>query len=237
MNCQRFEYVDNAKGLALLCVVSWHCYFDLFPHTVFTIWVLPIFFIVMGLFYKHNLSLKGLVVKKANGLLIPWLFFSFPAVILACIGVRGFETRYIYSPYYCILENSWFLICIFWSYVIYWVLYSIICRYFKNNIDECVLIACCIISAISWITTNYFTVAGHKLILPFYLSCSLTCVIFVGIGSTFKNIFTDLSLLSMKNVMLSSASLMVVIVSVGLGGGVNLSTRCGTKLISRLFLQ
>ena len=131
----RFDHIDNAKGLALLLVISWHCFFNIFPHPVFTEWVLPYFFIVMGLFYKHNLPFKKLIFKKANGLLIPWAILSVPAILLAVIGVKGFELRKCINPYLCI-GPSWFLICMFWSYLIYWCLNELVCRYVKNIVKN-----------------------------------------------------------------------------------------------------
>lgn len=214
----RYDFVDNAKGLALLIVISWHCYAGLFPHTVFSQWVLPFFFIVMGFFYRHNLGLKQLAVKKANGLLVPWVIFAAPAVVLGLFGVKGFDIHKVYNPYYMILGPSWFLISMFWSYLIYWCLNSLTLRRFGKRQRECLLLLCAVVFGLSW-SMNYINIAGHRAVFPFFLSSALTCTVFVGIGAYFKGLFLETPLISMKNGVMLLSCISVCFISVCFGGG------------------
>ena len=81
MSNVRLDYIDIARGLAMLFVVWWH---TMNSHTAWSDgWVMPLFFIIMGVFYRQQESLKVLLVKKVNTLLLPLIVCSVPAVIIS----------------------------------------------------------------------------------------------------------------------------------------------------------
>ena len=50
----RYDNIDVARGLAMLVIIQWHV---VGMHTTWTDgWVMPIFFIIMGVFYKQESS-------------------------------------------------------------------------------------------------------------------------------------------------------------------------------------
>ena len=51
---RRFDNIDIARGFAMLVIIEWH---TIGIHTSWTDgWVMPIFFIIMGIFYKQEES-------------------------------------------------------------------------------------------------------------------------------------------------------------------------------------
>lgn len=81
MDKVRYSFIDEAKALAMLVVVSWHV---LGIHSSWTdSWTMPIFFLIMGLFYKQDTSFKLMILKKFNTLMIPLVFCSILAFILS----------------------------------------------------------------------------------------------------------------------------------------------------------
>lgn len=60
----RYDNIDVARGLAMLVIIQWHV---VGMHTTWTDgWVMPIFFIIMGVFYKQESSFKVMAIKKLN---------------------------------------------------------------------------------------------------------------------------------------------------------------------------
>ena len=79
MNKVKRNYsIDIARGIAILFVVSWHCRVGNFGVTM---WVMPLFFFIMGVFYHTPISLKLQIRKKTNQLLIPFVIWSIPYFI------------------------------------------------------------------------------------------------------------------------------------------------------------
>lgn len=120
----RYEYIDEARGLAMIIIISWH---TIGIHSSLTdAWTMPIFFFIMGLFYKQENTFFELVKKKSKALLFPLIVFSIPAFILNIIqdGIKDtFIT--IINPYKCMNGPSWFLVCTFWCYLLYWSINSL----------------------------------------------------------------------------------------------------------------
>lgn len=51
----RYDNIDVARGLAMLVIIQWHV---VGMHTTWTDgWVMPIFFIIMGVFYLNSATL------------------------------------------------------------------------------------------------------------------------------------------------------------------------------------
>lgn len=171
----RFDYIDIARGLAMLFVVWWH---TMNTHTAWSDgWTMPLFFIIMGVFYKQQDSFKILLVKKINTLIVPLLVCSVPAVIVSlCKYGIGDTFAIICNPYRNINGVSWFLVCMFECYVLYWIVNKIAGT--KNMTH---LTLCLILSLLGFYTSRMH-VMGHRLVLPFYLSTAFTCLGFIVVG-------------------------------------------------------
>lgn len=74
---ERIEWVDFLKGISILWLIVYHFYvFEWLRSPV------PVFFLLIGLFYSEGAYFGSYVVKKAKALLVPFLFFF-------CLGVEA----------------------------------------------------------------------------------------------------------------------------------------------------
>lgn len=76
---QRIQYVDLAKGLCILLVVSYHVmhHFHCLPDIVksWSCFRMPLYFFLSGLFFKEYEGFIGFFLRKVNKLFIPFAFF------------------------------------------------------------------------------------------------------------------------------------------------------------------
>lgn len=71
---KRIEFIDLAKGVCILLVIMMHTDVNVdFPGLRGM--RMPLYFILSGLFFKDYGGFLNLLVKKANKILIPFLFF------------------------------------------------------------------------------------------------------------------------------------------------------------------
>ena len=175
MSNVRLDYIDIARGLAMLFVVWWH---TMNSHTAWSDgWVMPLFFIIMGVFYRQQESLKVLLVKKVNTLLLPLIVCSVPAVIISLCRNGISETiAVICNPYKNVNGVSWFLVCMFECYVLYWLVNKIV------GTNATARLALCVALSLLGFYTSRMHVMGHRLVLPFYLSTAFTGLGFIGLG-------------------------------------------------------
>lgn len=93
---QRIVYIDNLKALAIFTVVighvfyfTWNKYNDNVWNNFISVYNMPLFFFLSGMFAKEGLSLKH-IGRKAKQLLIP----------TATIGVRMHISIMVYMIIY-----------------------------------------------------------------------------------------------------------------------------------------
>lgn len=173
----RFAYIDMARGIAMMVVIWWHC---LLPHMEWSDgWTMPIFFIIMGMFYKDTNDFKSMLVKKANQLIVPFVCFSIPAVVAICSseGLVAAAVQVV-NPYKCANGPSWFLVCMFLCYLIYFGVNKI------ANGKKIIRIGIIIMFSLSGFYSSDLHIGGHRFVLPFFISTALACMCFVEIGRT-----------------------------------------------------
>ena len=81
---ERFLYIDNLKGFAILLVVLGHCiqfrmpgYDDNMAFRFIYSFHMPLFFIISGyVSYKADILIKTLVAKRARQLLFPYFVWG-----------------------------------------------------------------------------------------------------------------------------------------------------------------
>ena len=183
MDKKRLRFVDEARGLAMLVVMSWHI---IGVHSHWTdSWTMPIFFFVMGLFYKQELSVRKLMVKKLNTLIVPLIFCSIPALVISLYNHGWINTlKEIVNPYGCINPCSWFLVCIFFCYVIYWGINKI-----ANSINQ--RIFCSLIVSLIGFYSSQFHIMGHRIVFPLFISTAMTMIFMIESGRLMKNMIVD----------------------------------------------
>lgn len=179
MNSQRLHNIDLARGIAMLIVISWHTLGFHSPYT--DIWTMPIFFFIMGVFYKQPDSFKTLFKKKGRTLIRPAIAFSIPTFVLNSVQEGGFQTiTKLVSPYDCLNGVTWFVWCTIECYVIIWILHKTVSKdIYRLGISAS-------ISALSFYLTK-IDILGHHVILPLFISTALTSQFFVTIGELAKD--------------------------------------------------
>ena len=73
---KRLEYIDFLKAVGILAVIWGHIYTknDTIYQFVYSFHV-PLFFVLSGVFFNPNQTLKEFLAKRINKLIIPYLFF------------------------------------------------------------------------------------------------------------------------------------------------------------------
>lgn len=177
----RYDNIDIARGLAMLVIIQWHV---VGIHTTWTDgWAMPIFFIIMGIFYKQESSFKMMAIKKLNSIVIPMLVFSIPMFIISIFETGLMPTFLkVANPYSMIHGVSWFFICTLWCYVINYILH----KYILNR--KLLFIAMIVLSAASYYVSTY-SFHGHRLVLPLFCSTALTAIGYLAIGEFFRKYF------------------------------------------------
>lgn len=127
VNKKRIEFIDLAKGVCILLVVSGHSGGGI-NMPGFQMMRMPLYFILSGLFFKDYGGFLELAVKKINKILIPFLFFYLIAYIPYYL-FEGLKPGLIRTDAQGILDvfNNrqffngpiWFLLALFWANLIF----------------------------------------------------------------------------------------------------------------------
>lgn len=171
----RYDCFDIMRGLAMMVIMWWH---TMNTHSAWTDgWVMPSFFIVMGVFYRQVPTFVGMLKKKAKSILLPYLVFSIPALVMSvvCDGYAN-TLKILVNPYRCINGFAWFLVCMFSCYVIYWTLH----RLFVGKEKLRVVISIMVSLIVFYLSQCH--IMGYRIVLPFFLSTSLECLVFIEFG-------------------------------------------------------
>lgn len=183
----RIEFIDLAKGLCILLVVSYHIdqkhyfYANEQVSNFFFAFRMPLYFILSGIFLSINNGYTEFIQKKINRLLVPFIFFIILTNICYYIKHLIIHTPYQYiSPlFFLFTENSyglnnnplWFLASLFTTYMMFAFMHYL----FKGELYKICIASlfCGLIGYMLWIS---------KISIPFYLDTSLTCTPFICAG-------------------------------------------------------
>ena len=132
----RIEFVDLAKGITILIIALTHTYGDSggFVLEIFSIFKVPTFFALSGIFFKTYESSIVFFKKKANQLLIPlvftYLFLSLPwNVFLELYGGHTLSiTNLILMPgtnrlNFGMAPGAWFVLCLLLIEIFYYFVF------------------------------------------------------------------------------------------------------------------
>lgn len=171
----RIAYLDLAKAIGITLVVLRHCGISI---GVFAMIHMPLFFIISGMFFKEGKTFVDLIKNKTNKLLIPWAFFY----ILGCLffyvaasiepslknNYFGFSDVFVHRATFN--YPIWYLLCLFWVFVMYFVISKIISNQLFRTVVVIVLALCgCLL--------------GHlHVFLPCYVDTAFTSLLFFHIG-------------------------------------------------------
>ena len=129
----RINYLDLAKGIAIIMVVWVHAQGPLDHY--FCQPVVPLFFLISGLLYKKEVPLKKFVIRRIQGLYIPYVFWNVVIHTFAALkqgdtiekvlkyDINIFLLRYKDGQF---LGASWFLASLFIISVLYKVVDTLV---------------------------------------------------------------------------------------------------------------
>ena len=81
---KRIEFIDIAKGIAIICIILGHLNNQQINKIVFTFHV-PIFFIITGYFISSKYSMKEFIKNKFKRLIIPYIITCLLMIIISLI--------------------------------------------------------------------------------------------------------------------------------------------------------
>lgn len=142
----RLAFVDLAKGIAIIMVMLTHTH-DFSP-TGFTFYRMPLYWIVCGLFFKEKITLPDLIVRKANRLLVPMIFFTIIGMLLyIAVGRPLPDMAQLYTDPLAIVRGvngpMWFMYSLFTAYILLWM----VCCMFRSVVMRVVLV--CLLAYVS----------------------------------------------------------------------------------------
>ncbi len=135
MEKNRLQYIDIARGIAIICIILGHLGISQINRIVFTFHV-PIFFFITGFFTNTALSIKEFIKHKIKTLIVPYIFTCLVIILLATIEYRifvdskaamGAFTEWTYAAIYGAGDSYsypfhikaigalWFLLATFWA--------------------------------------------------------------------------------------------------------------------------
>jgi len=190
-NDKKIEWIDNAKGLAMLAVVLGHM---ATPFTKFIFsWHMPMFFFLAGFFINNKRSFKETIKKDLKRLFIPFFIFGILGIIVEIVKRNLFPgSDFAYKDFVFIEEIKgvffwmdythmhqygfvlWFLIALFWGKSIL----QFLLKFIKNKI---VIGMACL--------TIFFILANSNFIFPFSMDKGLISMIWMFGGYLFYNYF------------------------------------------------
>lgn len=194
----RIDFVDLAKGFCIVLVVFTHVntYFSLpyFLEEALSIFRMPLYFFLSGLFFKSYEGFDGFLKRKVNKLLIPFLFFYLTTSVALpnFLHVVGYDVRNVdvlgwkslwafITPPHQQFPNApiWFLICLFVDNLYFYILYIISNKAGKFKTHVLVVLSFLAGGFGYWLGTSH-------ILLPMYLDTAMSALPFFCCGYVFN---------------------------------------------------
>lgn len=86
---KRIDFIDIAKGIAIICIILGHLGSNSINRVVFTFHV-SIFFIITGYFTNKKYSMKEFIYSKFKRLIIPYCITSVIMILISLLSLRIF---------------------------------------------------------------------------------------------------------------------------------------------------
>lgn len=180
---KRIAWIDLAKGVCICLVILHHLSWEPAGSPIMLQIRMPLYFILSGLFFKNYGGGLQFAIKKANKILIPFIFFYFTSQLLLWLfeSIRNFDFSGL-PQFGIILENRlwfnnaiWFLLCLYEVNLICMVITNMVNRKWKY------LLASLFIGSIGVLLSHY------EIELPLYLDTALTATPLFCIGNLLKS--------------------------------------------------
>ena len=119
----RIEWIDLAKGFCIILVVLYHVTHEHPLKLQISSFRMPLYFILSGLFFKQYEGFFGFLKRKANKLLIPFLFFLLFTSIIPhqLITHKSSIPDLLVNREVIFNMPIWFLLCLFEINIIFYL--------------------------------------------------------------------------------------------------------------------
>ena len=192
----RIEYIDLAKGFGIMVVVVYHIYYHLHIRQVImpiSIFMLPLFFFLSGLFFKESSTFTEFLLRKVNKLLIPFVFFYLvtSVVLPNLLYLVGYKVEHAgavgkISSLWAFISESfsneplWFLWAFFLLNIIFYLILVPIKKFTSNpvTISISILVAS---FTIGFFGTAYLA-APPQCDLPGFVDSAMSSLPFFALG-------------------------------------------------------
>lgn len=187
-NKERIEYIDLAKGFCILLVVWGHSMGplgnpDYFLRDAMSMFRMPLYFFLSGLFFKTYEGFTGFVKRKVNKLVIPFLFWH--VLFVLSVPFVSKTTVFDWSLLWTFAlpggdphnTSLWFLCCLFLQNIIFYLLISI-CRPISTRWIKIMTISLLVVIAGCF----GFYCSIHNLHYPLKFETVLSAMPFFAIG-------------------------------------------------------
>ncbi len=177
-NKPHFDFIDLIKGVCILSVLYFHTIPDSTP--ALSIIRMPLYFFLSGIFFSIYDSYKTFIIKKANNLIIPFIFFFSTSLICSiCIAYikkdyTDLEIHNIFDEHLSINTPIWFLISLFEVNIIYYCISKLTS---KSTIQTII---------VAFISLTSFYLSLKHINLNIYIDTSFSALIFFHFGSIIK---------------------------------------------------
>lgn len=171
MDNQRIDFIDFAKGLGIICIVAFHSGFDCHIFGC----LMPMFFVLSGMVFKKYDTPLLFIKRKVRSLLIPFLFFYIFLWISSLIinivkpGLIDLNGRSFCGDFLTgIYLNGpiWFVICVFWCNLLYYIVSSINNKYLRSLLVLTVLCLGLFLSYFEY--NNCLDIISACMAIPFF---------------------------------------------------------------------
>ena len=129
---KRIEWLDLAKGIGIILVIAGHCIkLSHWSCQLIFAFHMPLFFFLSGFTFSTKDSFGTTVFKKSKTLIVPFLAFFTLGLVMTCL-IPPWEEKLsqagllqdimLADPANVHNSSIWFLICLFFVVLLYWVL-------------------------------------------------------------------------------------------------------------------
>ena len=181
---KRIDWIDQAKGFCILLVVITHTCLWVFQSVDYPLayqtlaFMMPLFFVLSGMFFKPEEGFVAFLKRKTNRLLIPFLFFFVVTSMLPCAVLKHESALTEFFRDRNIFYNNpiWFLLSLFDMSVMFYIVHRIAKRISFSYQTLIVMIASIVMGFVG------MGLSALHIALPFYLDISLTSMPFFAFG-------------------------------------------------------
>lgn len=189
---QRLDWLDVSKALGVYLVILGHL--SIFNYHTFRFifaFHMPFFFIVAGLVFRFDPSVKTFLKKCCRHYLIPYITVLILGIVQCLLvpaaghNMQSFLTWgsiekafYDGHPCYSFFGSAWFLLAMFWAQLLFYGMYKLGMKQKKYI----VVLLWILLIAVAIFAKEIFAVVPYFENLPFKLDSALMATVFIGIG-------------------------------------------------------